>query len=77
MEVCTYMVLVVASDHESMQCKQIHRICKENTDNMSCPSLLQETAFEENQKYKEGKFIVEKARVIKVRTKCETTFAPT
>lgn len=28
---------------------------------------LQETAFEASQKYKEGKFIIEKARVIKVR----------
>jgi hypothetical protein len=25
--------------------------------------ILQETAFEESQKYKEGKFIIEKARV--------------
>lgn len=28
---------------------------------------LQEHAFEESQKYKEGKFIVEKAKVLKVR----------
>ncbi len=29
---------------------------------------IQDQAFEESQKYKEGKFIVEKARVMKVRS---------
>jgi hypothetical protein len=28
--------------------------------------MMQETAFEASQKYKEGKYIVEKARVMKV-----------
>jgi hypothetical protein len=33
----------------------------------TCPALpKQEHAFEETQKYKEGKFIIEKARVMKV-----------
>jgi hypothetical protein len=31
----------------------------------ACPFHLQEHAFEPTQKYKEGKFIVEKARVLK------------
>lgn len=30
--------------------------------------ILQEQAFEESQKYKEGKFIIEKARVLKVES---------
>lgn len=30
-------------------------------------ACVQETAYEDSQKYKEGKFIIEKARVIKVR----------
>lgn len=30
------------------------------------PTCLQEVAFEESQKYKEGKYIVEKQRVMKV-----------
>ncbi len=35
---------------------------------------MQEQAFEEREKYKEGKFIIEKAKVMKVRPHCLCNF---
>jgi hypothetical protein len=42
---------------------------------LTCGSL-QEQAFEEREKYKEGKFIVEKAKVMKVGAPEDMRFVP-